>query len=496
MAFAPDGRLFITEQGGSVRVVKGGVLRDVRFVSLPVDPDGERGLLGVAFHPNFPSNGFVYVYHTVPGAPARNRVSRLTARGDVAVSGSRVTILDLENLSSARNHNGGAIHFGPDGKLYVAVGENNNGANAQALTNRLGKILRVNADGSIPPDNPTSFPGISGHPLGANRAIWAVGLRNPFSFAFQPHSGTMLINDVGAGTFEEVNRGQRGRNYGWPDSEGATSDPDFTGPIYAYRHRDGTPIGCAITGGAFYNPRRVVFPSSYVGKYFFADYCRGWIYYLNPATPDRATPFQSGLNAPVAMAVGSDGALYYAERGSGQVRRIRYSSESPQGILASTGQLEIGEGDRAQVAVKLATRPSANVTVSVRRNLSDQALVASKSALTFTRDNWNVAQILTITAAPDANRTDEGARFGLAAPGIPGTQVWVTAIDDDRPAGFPRASISLPRNSDVVSGATAEFFGDNVGGGTIVKAEFLVDGDLLNTDAGIKDHSGYPVGSA
>src|SRR5262249_33295487 len=161
---------------------------------------GERGLLGVAFDPDFATNQFVYVYHTVPGSPPHNRVSRFTANGDVAASGSEVPILDLDNLSGATNHNGGAIHFGPDGKLYVDVGENADASNSQSLDNRLGKVLRINPDGSIPSDNPTSFPGISGSPTGANRAIWAVGLRNPFTFAFQPGTGRLFINDVGQST--------------------------------------------------------------------------------------------------------------------------------------------------------------------------------------------------------------------------------------------------------------------------------------------------------
>ena len=154
MAFSPDGRLFVCLQGGQLRVIKNGALLATPFVSLTVDSIGERGLLGVTFDPNFSSNQFVYVYYTVPGAPAHNRVSRFTANGDVAAAGSETVILELDNLSSATNHNGGAIHFGPDGKLYVGVGENANAANAQTLNNRLGKILRINADGTIPADNP------------------------------------------------------------------------------------------------------------------------------------------------------------------------------------------------------------------------------------------------------------------------------------------------------------------------------------------------------
>jgi glucose/arabinose dehydrogenase len=324
MAVAPDGRLFVTEQGGAVRVIKQGALLRTPFARLAVDSEGERGLLGVAFHPNFAANRFVYVYHTVPGRPARNRISRFTARGDVAQAGSRVTILDLDPLSSATNHNGGAIHFGRDGKLYVATGDNNSGRNAQSLTSRHGKILRLNANGTVPADNPATFAGVAGRTSGAYRAIWAVGLRNPFTFAFQRFSGVLFINDVGERAIEEVNRGLRGRNYGWPGNEGPAPSPRLTDPHFFYRHSGGGPTGCAISGGTFYNPPAAGFPERYRGKYFFADFCSGWIYFLDPAVKGRATFFHSGLNRPVDLDVGAGGSLFYLQRGNGQVRRIRY----------------------------------------------------------------------------------------------------------------------------------------------------------------------------
>ena len=125
-------------------------------------------------------------------------------RDTAVVPASATTVLILDPLSSRTNHNGGAIQFGKDGKLYVAVGDNDNGANAQSLATRLGKMLRLNDDGSIPAsNNPTSFPGIAGNTTSGNRAIWAAGLRNPYTFAFHPHSGNMIINDVG----EESRRG-------------------------------------------------------------------------------------------------------------------------------------------------------------------------------------------------------------------------------------------------------------------------------------------------
>src|SRR5437764_4281670 len=226
MAFAPDGRLFVLEQTGAVRVVKNGSLLPTPFLTLTVDSSGERGLLGIAFDPNFTADHFLYLYHTVPGSPAHNRISRFTAAGDSAVPGSEVVIADLDPLSTATNHNGGGMHFGPDGKLYVGVGENANGANAQTLTNRLGKMLRLNPDGSIPTDNPFFTTA-----TGANRSIWAYGLRNPFTFDFQPGTGRLFINDVGESTWEEVDVGRAGANYGWPQTEGRTSAPGIPGPL-------------------------------------------------------------------------------------------------------------------------------------------------------------------------------------------------------------------------------------------------------------------------
>lgn len=315
MDFAPDGRLFVCLQGGQLRVIKNGTLLATPFLTLTVDSSGERGLLGVAFDPDFANNNFVYVYYTVPGSPAHNRVSRFTANGDVAAAGEFV-LLNLDNLSAASNHNGGAIHFGPDGKLYIGVGENANAPNSQTLTTVLGKLLRINSDGSIPTDNPFF------NTAGARKEIWALGLRNPFTFAFQPGTSRMFINDVGANTWEEINDGIAGSNYGWPVTEGPTNDPSFRGPLFAYLHGGTSFTGCAIVGGGFYNPPVAQFPSSYVGKYFFADLCSGWIRLFDPAH-NTASDFASGILNPVDLKVAADGTLYYLSQGSGAVFRIQ-----------------------------------------------------------------------------------------------------------------------------------------------------------------------------
>lgn len=319
MDVAPDGRIFVAQQGGNLRVIKDGRLLQTPFVRLNVDSRGERGLLGVVMDPDFATNHYVYVYYTAKSPEIHNRIARYTANGNVAASGSARTLLDLNNLSDKTNHNGGALHFGADGKLYAAVGENNNPTNAQTLKNLKGKMLRINKDGTIPRDNP--FYNRAG---GSNKAIWALGLRNPFSFAVQRGTGKIYINDVGKQTWEEINRGVAGANYGWPRYEGPESNPDYRGPTFAYRHGDTGTTGCAITGGAFYNPESARFPAGYVGDYFFADFCNGWIRRYNPDT-DKAYPFAKGTGQTVDIDVSRGGGLLYLDRSSGAVYRIEYT---------------------------------------------------------------------------------------------------------------------------------------------------------------------------
>jgi glucose/arabinose dehydrogenase len=314
MAVAPDGRIFVCLQGGALRVVKNNALLVTPFVSLTVDSAGERGLLGVAFDPDFLTNHYVYVYYTATTPSVHNRISRFTANGDVAAGGSEVVLLDLNNLSSATNHNGGAIHFGRDGKLYAGVGENATSSNSQTLTNLLGKMLRINKDGSIPTDNP-----FYGSATGNNRAIWALGLRNPFTFNIHPNSGRIFVNDVGQSAFEEINDGIAGSNYGWPTTEGPTTNPQFRAPLYYYANDSST---CAIAGGAFYAPEVRQFPTSYADKYFFSDLCAGWIHQLDAAY--ASTDFASGISNPVDLAVGTDGSVYYLTH-IGSLIRVRWS---------------------------------------------------------------------------------------------------------------------------------------------------------------------------
>lgn len=338
MAFAPNGKLYIIQQAGAMQVYDGAgaqmwtqVAPAGNFFSpdpLNVNSQNERGLDGLAIDPDFENNRYLYVFYAVDTANVRNRVSRFTASADgtQVVPGSETVIIELENVNS-NIHNGAAMHFGPDGKLYVSVGDDANPANSQSITTRFGKILRLNADPSnpIPSDNPTSIDGIPGTLAGPNRVIWAAGLRNPFTMAFHPWDGRMYINDVGQNTYEEVNLGHAGANYGWGTTEGPFDEllfPDFSHPIIAYPHpgmgADNYPAGLeytgfAVTGGVFYAPDVPQFPSVYNGKYFFADFVSHWIKYYD-SSANAVFDFAEGARAPVDLDVGPDGALYYLAR--------------------------------------------------------------------------------------------------------------------------------------------------------------------------------------
>lgn len=332
MAFAPDGRIFVAQQTGALRVIKNGTLLATPFVSLTVNSSGERGLIGVALDPDFAINNFIYLYYTTNTAPIHNRIVRYTANGDVALAGSEQLILDLDNLSGATNHNGGALGFGLDGKLYVAVGENATPANAQNLDTYHGKLLRISKDGSAPTDNPFFSSGASEQ----RKRIWAYGLRNPYTFSIQPVTGKIYVNDVGQSAVEEINDAtQGGRNFGWPTAEGNSSNPAFTNPVFSYNHSGPAPTGCAITGGTFFNPAFTNYPATYIGNFFYQDYCSNWIYSLDLSGTPSTTLFASNVGgSSVSLTTGRDGNLYYLSRGASALYRITSSSSSAPTISA------------------------------------------------------------------------------------------------------------------------------------------------------------------
>ncbi|TMC69303.1 MAG: PQQ-dependent sugar dehydrogenase, partial [Chloroflexi bacterium] len=226
---APDGRLFVTERAGQVRIVRlgpGGGLRADPWATVPAStsPDGEKGLLGIALDPSFATDGFVYLYYSyaVPGGATRNKLVRMR---DVNDRGVEETIL-LDGIPGSANHDGGRVKFGPDGKLYVTTGDAENGANAQNPNTLAGKILRLNKDGSIPSDNPT-----------AGSAVWSLGHRNVQGIAWHPDTGALYETEHGPSNLfpdccnDEVNLIVPGGNYGWPTVRGSPGDPRFRDPL-------------------------------------------------------------------------------------------------------------------------------------------------------------------------------------------------------------------------------------------------------------------------
>jgi len=333
MAVMPDGRVLVVQQDGIVRIIKADAMLATPFYTAAnVDSSNEHGCLGVVPDPAFASNHFVYLYCTTQvGTVSRNRVLRVTEAADTVLAGSERVIFELPDVpTTTKWHMGGAMRFGIDGKLYVAVGNHEDNpqpvatSNSQNLASAFGKVLRINADGTIPSDNPF-FANAS-----AYKAVWALGFRNPFVLDIQPGTGLTYIGDVGQGSWEEVDRGQAGGNYGWPAVEGVGSNASYINPVYAYPHSE----GCSITGTAFYNPSTAQFGVTYVGQFFFADFCNGSLKYFNPNTPATVTTFASGIGNPTNIGVAPSGALYYLARnqatgtpapGAGTVGKISFT---------------------------------------------------------------------------------------------------------------------------------------------------------------------------
>jgi glucose/arabinose dehydrogenase len=310
IAFSPDGRIFVTEKNGKIKIIKNGQLLSTPFASISVDSGSERGLLGIAFDPDFTTNRYLYVYYS----KGKNKVSRLTASASNPDVMESETIL-LDNITlDAGNHNAGTVMFGPDGKLYISTGDGgSNNQNAQNLGVLGGKILRLNKDGSIPSDNPFY------NTPNARKEIWAYGLRNPFRFSFDSLTGKMYIGEVGQSTYEEINEGIAGRNYGWPTCEGACSNSAFTNPLHQY----GRSVGTSVTGGVVY--RGTQFPPQFRGKYFFGDYGANWIKMMDLST-NTVSNFATNAVTPVEFEVGPDESLYYTSIADGKIYKISYAS--------------------------------------------------------------------------------------------------------------------------------------------------------------------------
>ena len=248
--FAPDGRIFITEKEGNIRVFANGELQDAPYLVIDeVAPEGEGGLLGLAVDPNFASNGHFYVYYTyklASGAPS-NRVVRWQDTGQTAVD---PTII-LDNIPGDRIHNGGRLKFGPDGKLYVTIGDADSRVLAQDVGSLAGKILRINPDGSAPTDNP--FPG---------SPVYSYGHRNPQGLAWHPKTGDLFAIEHGPVGHDEVNLIVPGGNYGWPEVGGDETGQGFIPPVLHSGIETWAPSGAAFYDGE-------VMPDNWQGRLFF-----------------------------------------------------------------------------------------------------------------------------------------------------------------------------------------------------------------------------------
>ena len=430
---APDGRIFVSQQDGRLRVVKNGVLQPTPFLTITVGQTTTAGLMGIAFDPQFPAQPYIYAFYTAATPTRHSRVSRFTANGDVAVPGSEVPLIDLPTLANVQiNHDGGDLAFGIDGKLYITVGDNVYSLNGQNLGTTFGKLLRINKDGTIPTDNP-----FYGTTTGINRAIWAYGLRNPFKMAVQPGTGRMFVDDVGNASWEEINQISKGGNFGWALSEGPTSDPQFTAPFFTYSHTTGSPTGCSVTGGAFYNPTTQLLPNQYVGDYFFSDYCSNWIGTLDLAGPTPVYTKLANIPTPVDMDVASDGSiLVLSQANGGTIFRIGYrTTATAPTITQQPVEQSVNVGQSATFTCAASGTPTPTY-----RWQRDSVDISGATGPSYTLTN---AQI-----------TDSGKRFRCVATNASGSATSDSVLlNVSVPSQPPTATITSPSIGLEYSGA-------------------------------------------
>lgn len=326
-----DNRLFVVQQNGIIKIIQpNGTVNSTNFlnISSKITYGGERGLLGLAFHPQYATNGYFFVYYN--NTAGNITVARYTVTSDPNVADPATEKILLTIPKPFDNHNGGSIHFAPDGNLWVVTGDGGSGGdpnnNAQNKNSLLGKLLRidVNSTGTynIPAGNP--FIGVDGAD-----EVWAYGLRNAWKFNFDTASGNVMIADVGQGQIEEINRmpiTQAGINYGWRCYEGNNSynttgcaaQSTMTFPVSVYDHSGGK---CSITGGYVY--RGSLYPALQ-GKYIFADYCSTQIGMLNTDNSITWTPAFTGNNFST-FGVNNQNELFVAAVNNGKIFRVTTS---------------------------------------------------------------------------------------------------------------------------------------------------------------------------
>lgn len=355
------GRIWLAEKDGRVLIIdENDQLQDEPVVTLDVDEFNERGLLGIALHPEHDEHPYLYLYFTVENEN-HNRVSRFTLSGDFVVPGSEKVLLELDQLSGAI-HNGGALLFDQHNHLFIATGEAGLSSNSQDTTNLLGKILRLHDDGSIPTENP-----FYGRFEGKNQAIYSLGFRNPFNLSYDWSGDQIFATDVGAGDYEEINVVQHGKNFGWPLVEGpigSNSPPqDYQDPYFYYEHSD----GCAIVGLHLVKDTAGIIGSDLDSAIFFADYCNGYIKYLQNGNPDSVRTFATELERPLNIIYNSSRSqLYFLTRAGlgggssqdntstldGRVWKILFTGNGIPNIVVHPQDLTLGKEEQITFEVR------------------------------------------------------------------------------------------------------------------------------------------------
>jgi glucose/arabinose dehydrogenase len=335
-----SGRQFIVERAGRIRIIKNGALLPAAFLDIHtlVNSSGsEQGLLALAFHPNYASNGQFYTVHTIQdGSLILSRFTRSPSNPDLANASSRMTLLTIPHPTNT-NHNGGTLAFGPDGFLYWSTGDGGGGGdlpnNAQNLTVLLGKILRLDVDSGSQYGIPSSNPFFNNPNPAVRKEIWAYGLRNPWKYSFDSQTGDLFIGDVGQGTREEIDfqpaASAGGENYGWHVLEGSlcfnpSSGCDKTGKVLPIAEYDHT-VGCAVTGGYMY--RGSLYPPLQ-GHYFYGDFCSGALFSLegNSTSGWSVTPLGDTPYSISTFGEDENGELYLADYGTGKIYQLRYTT--------------------------------------------------------------------------------------------------------------------------------------------------------------------------
>jgi glucose/arabinose dehydrogenase len=354
-------RLFVVQQSGAIRIVKNGAVLPTPFIDLGgasgvTAANGEQGLLGLAFHPQYATNRQFYVNYTrkSDGATVIARYMASAGNPDVADPLSATILLTIAQPES--NHNGGAVVFGPDGYLYIGMGDGGGAndqhgtiGNGQDKTTLLGKILRIDVDGGSPYAIPSGNPFASG--VGGRQEIFAIGVRNPWRISFDRATGDFWIGDVGQGAVEEVDYlpvgTGAGVNFGWRIMEGNSctgnggpvpcNDPSLTPPVLTYTHS----FGCSITGGYVYRGAAV---PALAGQYLYGDFCTGRIWAAQRVGMGPWVPTELDVTGYAITTFGEDeaGELYFANYNTGDIYRFADSGATSPVLAASAASLAFG----------------------------------------------------------------------------------------------------------------------------------------------------------